>query len=149
MKYSHIRTKSAIEIQIPQLKKTEFYIFVQEPKYWTNFNFREDKAQIKETKKKTFIQYNNISKNVVSSLKPKTNSKVSSLYTSERSMKVKGYLGSDQVKMNIYVNYNTIDVSRSDKIINTEINNLQKSLKIDKKFLKNGDHNFNGKRGFY
>lgn len=101
----------------------------------------------KETKIKTFVQNNN-SKNICKSFKPNDDLK-SNVLESQYKRKIGNFLNSEQIKNNIYANYNTIDVSRADKITNTNISSLQKPSNKDKKFLKNAAHNFTGKRGFY
>jgi hypothetical protein len=71
------------------------------------------------------------------------------MFEARNRRKIGNFLNSEQVKTNVYANYNTIDVSRSDKITNTDMCSLQKPSNKDKKFLKNVAHNFTGKRGFY
>jgi hypothetical protein len=100
-----------------------------------------------EPRIKTFV-HNNNSNNICKTLKPNDDSK-SYMYEARNKRKVGNFLNSEQIKSNVYANYNTIDVSRSDKITNTEMCGLQKPSNKDKKFLKNYAHNFTGKRGFY
>lgn len=110
------------------------------------FIFRENIA--KQTKKKTYTHSNN-SINVFNFSKTNKDSTVISNYVSERMLKVNDYLGSQGVKKSVYTNYNTYDLSRSDKIINCDLNTVKNPSGEVNKYRKNGPHNFNGKRGFY
>ena len=125
--------------------KRTSYTFLTRRKSNKKIKNREPKTENVKPTKKIFKQSNN-SRNIMTSFKQNYDN---SLFNSKKKNNTRNYLNSEQIKKNIYSNYNTIDVSRSDKITNTTMNSVLKPSLKDKKFLPNTSHNFTGKRGFY